>query len=182
MSITSASDILVKRFDTYFPRSQKNMDLRKYIKEYYTFAFGERRGGFVPSIFVMFSKKSERYVTASTVTLNNSTIIPPVDQVHFLELVDFPPRDAEIVGSLRMKDFLGLLSAYLETIDKYPYLKLLPFNDDSAQTIIHKLKTSPLLQLAADGDLVGIDMLPTFEEQWELVRQNPKELWFRGHR
>ena len=182
MNITLASDILVTRFDTYFPRSEKNMDLRKYIKEFYTLSYEEATGGFVPRIFVMYFRKSGHYVTAATVILNNPTIIPPVDLILFVEKADSLRFTYDILGILRMKDFLGLFSPYLETIDKYPYLKLLPFSHDSAQTIIHKLKTSPLLQQAGYGDLVSVDILPNFEEEWGLVRQDPKEFWFQGHR
>ena len=114
MKTSQACEKLIERFDNYFPGRDKSQDLREYIEKYFKLAYGGGLGGYVPRIHVYYSKKSERYVTLAVVTLNNSTLIPPVDMVGFMEIIDLSRNSFSLQGLLKMHDFLKLLSPYLE--------------------------------------------------------------------
>ena len=169
MKTSIASEKLIKRFDNYFPGREQNQDLREYIEKYFKLAYEEGLEGYVPRIYVYYSKKSERYVTSAVVTLNNPTLIPPVDMVGFMEIIDLSLGVFSPQGLLKMHDFLKLLSPYLEKIDAYPYLRLLPFHHRSSQAVVNRIKNSPKLQDFDKEELMPVDMIPSMKEELEII-------------
>ena len=169
MKTSLASEKLIERFDNYFPGREKSQDLREYIEKYFVLAYGGGLGGYVPRIYVYYSKKSDRYVTSAVVGLNNPTLIPPVDMVGFVEIIDRSRMAVSLQGLLKMHDFLELLSPYLEKIDAYPYLRLLPFHHRSSQAVIHRIKNSSQLQDFDKEELMPVDVIPSFKEELEII-------------
>jgi hypothetical protein len=170
MKTSLASEKLIERFDNYFPEREKSQDLREYIEKYFKLVYGGRDlGGYVPRIFVFYSKKSERYVTLAVVMLNNPTLIPPVDMVGFVEIISLSRMVFSPQGLLKMHDFLKLLSPYLEKIDAYPYLRLLPFHHRSSQAVVNRIKNSPKLQDFDKEELMPVDVIPSMKEELEII-------------
>ena len=157
---------LVKRFDRYSwqNNSQEKKELRKYIEEIFEIKKAVSNA-FVPSVFVLQSKKSSLYVTNSTWVMNIRTIFPPTDFITLGLIDERNFKKITFFGWTETKSLIKVLSPHIHELDSYSFLKKLhadyKYNEEIEQLIKIGIKPDPIPK----DETILVDEIPSFEEE-----------------
>ena len=169
----------MKRFDEYFGyRNDKRiMELRKYIGEYFTL-IGEVPEAYVPRIFVIRWENSNSFSTAVTWSNLMCTVFPPTDLI-ICTKGELNSQIVTILGYTETDSLLQKLSSFLHGLRGYTLTKRLSSEYLSTQEMEDMLRNY-LKPMPDPNKFVGVDMLPSFEEEMTHYEHNEMGSGMRG--